>query len=298
MKYSKPALTFDEQADQLLARGLVADRSELLARLQSVSYYRLSAYWYPFRLPDADVFQEGTTLREVWRRYTFDRHLRLVVLDAVERVEVSVRTELTYALAHEQGPFGYLQANNLPNLPPDKHREFLDQLARECANSREHFMAHFYNRYGDEHEYPPYWMVTELMTFGMLLTLYRGSPRDIKKRIARRFGVADPVFESWLRALNGVRNICAHHGRLWNRELGYKPLIPKPDRRWHDPVEVTGKRVFGILTILKFLLDEIAPQSRWPQRLQELLDQYRDVPTESMGFADAWERCPIWGSKN
>ena len=101
MKYSKHALTFDEQADLLIARGLLCDRDELLGRLRSVSYYRLSGYWYPFRRSD-DSFTDGTTLETVWRRYTFDRRFRLVVLDAIERIEVCVRTELVYLLAHAQ----------------------------------------------------------------------------------------------------------------------------------------------------------------------------------------------------
>ena len=125
MKYDKPPLTYDQQADLLLRRGLTADRDELVSRLRSVSYYRLSGYWYPFRLAD-DSFRPGTTFETVWRRYRFDRRLRLLALDAIERVEVRIRTELVYVLAHAQGPFGYCASSNqLPevaggdNLRPD-----------------------------------------------------------------------------------------------------------------------------------------------------------------------------------
>jgi abortive infection bacteriophage resistance protein len=102
MQYDKPPLTFAQQADLLLDRGLVADREELLSRLRNVSYYRLSGYWYPFRRPD-DTFAPGTTLADIWERYTFDRRLRLIAMDAIENVEVRIRTELVYALAHGQG---------------------------------------------------------------------------------------------------------------------------------------------------------------------------------------------------
>jgi len=293
VKYAKPSLTFDEQADLLIARGLLCSRDELLARLRSVSYYRLSGYWYPFRRPD-DTFMEGTTLEVVWRRYRFDRGFRLVVLDAIERVEVCVRTELVYLLAHAQGPFGYLDPANLPGLAADTHSDFIERLSTECDRSQERFIAHFCEKYGDQHALPPYWMVTELMTFGGLLTLFRGCPPDIKKRIAARFDTTDAVFKSWLVALNGVRNICAHHGRLWNRELGYKPKIPKNDSRWHDPVEVPNNRMFGMLTILSYLLVDIAPQSRWQARLLALLDEYGEIPRAQMGFPDGWERCSLW----
>jgi len=107
------------------------------------------------------------------------------------------------------------------------------------------------------------------------------------------FGATDTVFQSWLIALNGVRNICAHHGRLWNRELGYKPKIPKKDARWHDPVEVANDRVFGVLTVRTLLLTDIAPRSRWPARLRALLSECSEIPLPLMGFPEGWERCPI-----
>jgi len=296
MEYVKPALTYEQQAAQLMGRGLVCDADELIARLRSVSYFRLSGYWFPFRA-DGDSFVEGTTLATVWRRYTFDRHLRLLVLDAIERIEVCVRTELVYQLAHRQGPFGYQEAANLPRLKPDEHAEFLQQLTSEYLRSRERFIEHFRETYGDVHALPPYWMITELMAFGTLQRLYRGSPSHVKRTIAERFGVSSVVMDSWLSTLSTIRNICAHHSRLWNRELGHRPKIPQKDARWHDPVEVRGNRVFGVLTILKYLLDDVAPQSRWPGRLSDLHQHYPEVPRTQMGYPDNWSDCPIWSKR-
>jgi len=108
VRYDKPPLIFQKQADQFLDRGLRADRDVLIARLKAVSYYRLSGYWFPFRKSNPDQsFKSGTSLDTIWKRYTFDRHLRLLVMDAIERVEVSVRTSLVYHFAHTHGPFGY-----------------------------------------------------------------------------------------------------------------------------------------------------------------------------------------------
>jgi abortive infection bacteriophage resistance protein len=102
--YTKSALTFEEQADLLLARGLIGDRTELIDRLKAVSYYRLSGYLYPFRNLPTDKFVPGTDLATVWRRYNFDRRLRLVLLDAIERVEVAVRTRLVYHFSPSPWP--------------------------------------------------------------------------------------------------------------------------------------------------------------------------------------------------
>jgi abortive infection bacteriophage resistance protein len=137
-------------------------------------------------------------------------------------------------------------------------------------------------------------MVTELMTLGALLTLFRGSPSSVRKQIAGRFGTTDKVFDSWLGALTAVRNICAHHGRLWNRVLGYKPMIPKKAAQWHEPVEVSNTRVFGVLTILKYLLSDITRDTQWPTRLSGLLAEYPEIPLDSMGFPEDWRLCPLW----
>lgn len=293
MEYTKPALTYEQQADKLIGRGMQCDRDALIRCLKSVSYYRLSGYWFPFRTEDSS-FREGTTLAEIWRRYAFDRRLRLIVLDAIERVEICIRTELVYRLAHAQGPFGYLDSTNLPGLQLDEHAKFVLRLKDDYGNSQEQFIKHFKGVYGDSHELPPYWMIAELMAFGTLLRLYRGSPQPIKREIADRFGVNAVVMQSWLKTLNIIRNICAHHGRLWNRELGFKPMIPNKDARWHEPVVVTNNRIFGVLSILKYMLDDVAPQSDWTGRLLALLDDYSDLPREHMGFPEDWRHSPIW----
>ena len=302
MRYLKPPLTLEAQADQLLQRGMVGDRSAIIGRLEAVSYYRLSGYWYPFREPNPadpqtllDTFRPGTTFDEVWARYVFDRHLRLLVMDAIERIEVTVRTRLAYQHAHRYGPFAY--ATDPTSLPGCKWPEWVDFLAtlkRETGRSKDIFAKHFNTKYGDCHSCLPVWMAIEIMTFGSMLTFYRACHPDIRRLVAVPFGVHDTVVDSWLLALHTVRNTCAHHARLWNREWGTKPRVPDRDPVWHTPVVVGNDRTFGILTVCKWSLDRIAPQSRWPDRVRALLAGFPQVPTISMGFPPNWEQCPIW----
>jgi abortive infection bacteriophage resistance protein len=295
MLYTKKPLTYEEQADQLLRRGLATDRGILIERLSAVNYYRLSGYLYPFRNTD-DTFRKGTTLDIIWRRYTFDRRLRVHVMDAIERIEVSARTKQVYEHAHAFGSFGYTTPANLPNLDHQSFGRFLSGIDNETSRSKETFISHFQQRYGDQHGWPPLWMATELMTLGTTLTLYRGAPDSVKKEVVRQYAQPEEVFESWLRALHAVRNICAHHARLWNRVLGVSPRIPRKNKNpdWHIPVQFSNNRIFAILTILKYLHDCTAPQSKWPQRMRELLDEYPDIPKADMGFPVNWEDCPIW----
>lgn len=296
MKYTKQPLTLEQQADQLLHRGMSGDRELMVARLASVNYYRLTAYWLPFRNPD-DTFKPGTTFDVVWNRYVFDRRLRLLVMDAVERIEIAVRTQLAYHHAHSYRAFGYAEdPASLPKLNAADRIQFIQRVAEETDRSREPFVGHFRSKYGDVHRPLPVWMVTEVMTFGTILTFFRGCSHHVKQNVASHFGVPERVFDSWLLTLNAVRNICAHHGRLWNRELGVKPLIPRlpkyPD--WHTPVAVTNNRMFAVLTICRHCLRCVAPQSGWSNRIRSLLAEFSRVPRVSMGFPADWERCPIW----
>lgn len=161
--------------------------------------------------------------------------------------------------------------------------------------SREPFVLHYQKKYGegDKSKLPPIWMMVNAMDFGQMVSMYKGASVKIRADLAGRFGISSRVLESWLLSLNTVRNICAHHGRLWNRELGTKPMLPR-DKQWHDPYEIPSNRMFAILVILKYLTDVISPESRWRKRLDELISEYPDIRLTSMGFLEGWEACPLW----
>ncbi len=170
MRYAKPPLKLEQQADLLLQRGMVGDRDLMIARLESVSYYRLSAYWLPFRNTD-DSFRPDTCFDVVWNRYVFDRRLRLMVMDAIERIEVAVRSKLAHHHSIHYGPFAYVtDPGTLRRLGTHEHQDFIAHIAEETDRSHETFARHFRNKYGDSHDYLPIWMAAEVMSFGSVLT--------------------------------------------------------------------------------------------------------------------------------
>ena len=157
-------------------------------------------------------------------------------------------------------------------------------------------MQHFNSKYGVNQPDLPLWMVAEIIPFGAMFTLCNGVEAHIMKKLASSYDVPDIVLESWLGTLNAIRNICAHHGRLWNRQLGFRPKIPRKRKhpQWHSPVAIPDNRIFSVLTILKYMLSVVAPQSKWPERLYRLLQEYPDVPPRDMGFPIDWELSPLW----
>lgn len=293
MKFIKPTLTLDEQVALLIQRGMHGDSKRIGRRLASVNYYRLSAYWHTFRATN-DQFRPGTQFEIVWERYVFDRELRLLVIDALERIEVGVRARLAYEHAVLGGPFGYeADPSSLFPYDPPKRMEFFARLQRDLNGSHEAFVLHFARKYGDHHAWPPVWVTAEVLTFGGIVSFFRGSPRGVQRAVADHFGVPDVVFESWLLSLNVVRNICAHHGRFWNREIGLRPKLPRVSD-WQVPVRVESDRAFAVLTILAHCLYRIAPGSAWARRFEALLVKYPNIPTTQMGIPTNWRDCPVW----
>lgn len=294
MRYVKPSLDIPRQVQRLKERGMLGNEETMAERLSVVSYYRLTAYWHPFRNDD-DEFNPGTEFETVWQRYVFDRHLRLLVLDAIERIEITVRTQLALKHSLHYSPFAYAEdQTSLPRLKNHDHQRFQNSIIQEYRRSDELFVKHFKKNYGDSHQYLPVWIGSEIMSFGGILTFYRGCIPSIRHDVAECFGVHQTVFESWMMALNVIRNICAHHGRLWNRVLGIKPKIPDKDPIWHEPESVENDRIFAILTICKHCLSRIAPQSHWAVRLLELLDRFNEIPQNEMGIPANWQKYPIW----
>lgn len=301
MRYEKPAQTFEQQADLLLSRGLLASRDELIRRLKATNYYRLAGYLRSFRVAGTEEFESDTTLEKVWRLYVFDQHLRTLLLDAVEGVEVYIRTQLAYYFAHDYGVFAYNDPHHFPNLDQTSftvwQRKLDDQMQRS-QRSREEFVVHFFSRYGNEHARLPIWMVIELMDFGTTLTFFRGVSDDIKKRIAKEVGQPDRVVMSWLLALNTVRNRCAHHSRLWNWDMGTPVQIPQERKfpAWHAP-RLPNNKVGIILCICRYMLNQISPTNRWSQRVRELFKANPYLPLHHMGLVDEWQSHPLWRDK-
>ncbi|WP_168418675.1 MULTISPECIES: Abi family protein [Acinetobacter] len=301
--YNKKPLSYAEQVHHLQSKGLsihnVAWAEGILAKY---GYYRLSAYWYPYRIRSGnnvlDRFKPGTSFEKIVQLYEFDTELRLQIFGAIEIIETFLRTKLTYYLGHQYGAFGIYNAQNF--YPKFNHRKFLETCNKEVGRSKDTFIQHFQQNY-DGFPQIPIWMLTEVLSFGSLSFLYSGlinnkaNNKEDKKAIAQHFSLHHEKLAEWLHILTYVRNICAHHGRLWNKELAIKSKADK-DPNWQSPITPTNKRIFYVLLILKTLLRPTGFDSEWCYQLNKLLKPI--VKDENwrvaMGFPGNWEEHPIW----
>ncbi len=301
--FAKPSLTLDEPIDQWIDRGLlVANRSRARHYLAVISYYRLSAYTLPFQKGNSNhQFRSAITFEQILDLYVFDRELRLLILDAIERIEVALRAAMTNVLAYHHGPHAYLDVNIFDTRY--KHAWLVDKIRRKCSeSSAEIFILHYRHTYTYP-ELPPVWMVMEIQTFKEVSVLFsKLRHREDKQAIAAIWGLPDTLLRSWFRALSDLRNICAHHSRTWNREFGSRPQIPRrvPDN-WPDlstpladPRIEPTRRLYYQLVVIEHLLRVINPQSTWHWRLKNLISRYPDVSRAHMGMPDDWVEDPFW----
>jgi abortive infection bacteriophage resistance protein len=294
MRYQKPALTFDKQIELLESRGLIVpDRDRAANYLSNINYYRLSAYMLPLKVSDADVFIEGTTFDDVLRLYLFDREFRLMIFDVIERLEIAFRTQISYQVGHDGGAFWFEDRRQFRDA--DRWREHLENLDVEVNRAREVFKDHFFSKY-DENERMPIWMTSEVLSLGLLSKIYRNlRMSDGKKRIAEHFGIGRPqVLESWMQSITYVRNICAHHSRLWNRILTNRPsYLERPIGLW-----VTGdpdnRKIYYFTCCILYMLRSINPQTRFVKHLNNLLARHPGINLSAMGFTDRWRDDPFW----
>lgn len=307
MEYTKPPLTYRQQVDLLQSRGLgIDDRNYAVRLLKRISYYRLSAYGLPFQ-SQKDRYDGSTKIEDIEKLYNFDRELRNLYLTTVSRIEIPLRTRIVYHLAHQYGPFGYLDEGNFLK-PKDsnhsgdnsskrkgfKHSDWLSHVMREIERSEEIFIKHFQQKYGEDSPGLPIWMLTEVMTFGSLLSLFSGLKNNDKSEISKELGVHWQFLNSWIRCLVSARNICAHHGRFWNRILGIRPMIPKKMEKWHTPFSIENNKVFSVFTITNYLLKILSSGYDLKGKIIELFDKYPSIDTNKMGFVAGWQSHELW----
>lgn len=312
----KPHLTVHQQLALLKERGLqVCDDAEALKSLERFGYYRLSGYFYPLRKTKPvgqpgrlSEFVNGASLDLVVQLAQFDKKLRLLVLDGIETVEVAVRV----AVAHKLGqinPLAHLEQRFLdgkftrPNQRaphiPSGHEKWCERYKKALAESKEEFVAHHFANYNGK---MPIWAAIEVWDFGMLSWLFSGMQARDQNAVAARFGRLDGhVLASWLRTFNFIRNVSAHHSRLWNRAMAEIPALPALERcRALDVLhrnEHAKERLFGALTCLWYLVRSIEPKSTWKHQVKELLATFpasEMVSLSSAGFVPDWENGSLW----
>ncbi|TXD96523.1 CAAX protease [Psychrobacter frigidicola] len=292
--------SFSQQLELLKKRGLIVENEQkALGYLKTIGYYRLSGYLYSFRQFDPnntsnklDNFIEGSHFEDVKNLYMFDKKLRQLALDGLERIEVALRVNISYSLGR-YSPIAYLDSQYFDEN--FNHSEWLTRHIDAIKNEQRKKNT-FVNHHTRHYAALPVWVSCETWDFGTMSTLFKGMKESDKDKIAKIYHLqSGSHLQSHLHAFNFIRNVSAHHSRLWNKAMVFKASLKGlSDDEWQA---LSVKKVFVYFCLMKRMLDVICPNSKWGERFLALLDEFpkvgnNSVYLEQMGVnvdPDSWQ---------
>ncbi len=334
----KQFLSYSDLADLMMSRNLHADKADIIQRLHSVNYYRLTGYLYSFRetvtLADGsrgkgENYRPGTTLDLVWQFYLFDRRLRFLLMDAIERIEIALRSRIAHYWANAEGhinPQAFRTSYKPAFEKKNRHEDLLKKIQKSYDRSTLDCVMHHKGKGITDVRNLPVWVMTELTTIGELVWIFGGLKKTLQRSIAASFGFTDvDFFDSLLDLIHQARNYCAHHSRVWNvswlqlhvnptgmKKSSMLPIVRKQPADWlymwdgekNAWVQQTGAAVpivsktstAFLLMVCSIFIKQVAHKSSWPTRFKDLMSS-PETPYQAMremGLPKHWREHPFF----
>ncbi|MBC9797298.1 Abi family protein [Sinomicrobium weinanense] len=298
--FDKEATTIEEQIKLLRRRGLsIHPEDDAEHYLSHISYYRLGEYWYVMQSDkEKHIFKPDSKFSDVIALYNFDSELRLLLFGVIEKLEISLRTKLIYHLSHEFDPW-WFQNFNLFNDSISLVKT-LSGIEEEITRSKDITIKNHKKKHKNDKRFPPSWKSLEQTSFGALSKLYGNLKNTIESKdiIAKEFGAVNHTYlPSWLQSITQIRNYCAHHSRLWNKNLpGAPKLLSDPPFYWvsNVPKQHEFQKLYVHLCIMKYLLNIVQPGNTFTENLHELMQKYSNIDENALGIKPEWTKEPLW----
>jgi abortive infection bacteriophage resistance protein len=301
--FDKKAFTIEEQVAQLQYRGLEIKHPRIAEKyLINISYYRLGEYWYVMQSDKENhIFKPNSKFTDVIALYNFDAELRILLFDIIEKIEISLRTKLIYYLSHEIDPWWFQNFSLFENSK--ELVKTLSSLEGEIERTKDVAITNHKKKHKDDGRFPPAWKSLEQTSFGSLSKLYGNIKNNVKAKdtIAKDFGAVNHTYlPSWLQSIAQIRNFCAHHSRLWNRNLpGTVKLLPNPPNAWiinaeNIPKQHEFNKLYIHMCLMKYMLNTIIPKNEFTNKLTNLLEKFPNVDPNALGMKPNWQNEPLW----
>lgn len=312
--FIKPHLTFPQQVEMLRARGInVESEDEILLFLRRVNYFRFIPFCRLFEYrdkekPDEHIFYPETQFKKIQRHYLFDRELKLLVFDLIENFEIGFRTHFSHEYSQYENPDNYFDESgnfirrwwyedlNIYRNTKNYEKDFKTIKYEVERAKNDPFIRHYWNKY----EIPsslPSWMMFEVISMGTLSRLFSNLKiTEPKKNLTNFYCLPSPhILENWLYNIVFVRNICAHHGRLWNRSLKIMLFPDKTNEyKWLTNTPISSTKLYSLLSALIYLQNKVSSTENFVTRFKQLLKAFPEINIGEMGFSSNWEEEPVW----
>lgn len=321
--FAKIPLKSSDHLALLKARGMIfnaAEESSAYELLTYVGYFRLSGYCRPFQKSPSTAaqpheFVAGTSFAQVANLYRFDEALRHLCGEALQRVEVALRTVVCNKLSLKHSDphwfalpiFNQSTPNQIAASTELVSRIFksldFDPHSGQPINDRKEGLYPYIDNYYKKHTGPPPgWMLREVGSFGLWSKIFAQlSDSALRQVIANEFKYPDrtvideALLRGWTHSLSVFRNSCAHHHRLVARSMSFMPGTPA-SAKWAAIVPPNSPNMRSVIGVIALIERNTITGSTWLPRLNTLFAAFENSVNieKAIGFAGPWNQDPIW----
>lgn len=304
-KFNKKSLTSEEQIELLQQRGLsFQNKSDAIEIIKRIGYYHLSSYMRLFQSGQEHLFMPGTEFSQILNVYNFDKDLRHLTFNAIEKIEIAYKASLINILCKEFGSHWFYESeifinksikNELGKIETQQEH-ILRLIEREIKKKKkkeneyaETFICKYYEKYS-EPLLPPFWMIAETLSIGSLHRFYYSLIDKYKRQIISYLGFKEDVtfiaiYSNWLQPICMVRNICAHHSRLFNRKFRIKA---KQHKQILEFTGIPNNNFYYIAMIINYYLKTMLLDVSFEQDIINLFQKYPSINKDLLGFPNNW----------
>jgi abortive infection bacteriophage resistance protein len=239
-------------------------------------------------------------------RYDFDRQLRQILFGGIEQIEIAVRSKMIYHLSIAYDGLWYLNPtlfdaalHSYDGINMTAHSKALEDLQKEYDRSQEDFIRE-HKRHHPEQPAES-WKMLEVASMGTLSKFYKNLKITLPERsiISNEMGVNSPhVFSGWLESIAFIRNVIAHHSRLWSRTMVKRPSMKlnNPVASWFTQAPKQGQidKPFSTISCMVYLCNHLNQSDDMKQKIINLIDAFPNVPIYKYGFFNRWRSEPLW----
>jgi len=301
--YTKPYQNPKDLITKLKSQNLsIVDEVKALKILSSVNYFRFKIYLRPLLNLNTKQYLPNSTFENAFELYSFDEELKNILFKLIGKIEISLRTKLDqYVTSFTDNPFWYLDDQYFSNNYQIQNTRVV--LRNELLRSKDDFIVHFKENYineisSDFKEMPPFWNISELSTFGNILSIFDTlnktsfvlpQNKNVLDKLSQEFGAKNlKELNSWLKLIRDVRNRVAHHSRVWNcnyREPNGVRKILATDMQPSQP-----NKIYLCFVILEIMQQNEILDLDIKKELKKLLEKHSTVKCylNSMGIPQEW----------
>jgi abortive infection bacteriophage resistance protein len=282
---------------------VIPDMSIANRGIYEIGYFRFKKFATPFQIIEGSdfYFKQNTIYQDVVDIYNFDSLLRVFVFEAISHLEISIKSLLNYCLTATHGTHWYLEKNVFLSKfttgdnknYKSKYDIFLENLARECSESKDRYVRKYMSEY-TEPEFPPSWIIMETISFGTASILYQNiENNNLKRQVSNSFGTEPLFFNTWLNSLSYLRNQCAHHQKISKKTFKFPPKLPKRETlKFFE--QLREDSLYNVLCVIQFMLSKINIWCDFSHNIKELISNNPQIDLNELGFPNNWLEEPIW----